>query len=211
MALSWQSPVSWSSFKIRAVAASSSEAEYMAAFHAVRESKWLRYLFSDMGYGDLSPTHFGSMDGRDYARERLPDLVDRTEIPMLVACDNKSAIAISKNPVLHNRSKHIKIKYQWVRIEVNKGHVRLKYVNTKENLADVMTKMLPKVTHDYLVGHLMMGVRDGVVETWLGEKLPNWRSRPPEPHAWPPAPRQLGVGPRPALPCAWHASRHSPF
>ena len=43
-----------------------------------------------------------------------------------------------------------------------------------------MTKMLPKVMHDYLVGHLMMGVRDGVVETWLGEKLPDWRSRRPE-------------------------------
>ena len=179
VALSWQSPVSWSSFKIKSIAASSSEAEYMAAFHASREAKWLRYLYSDMGYGDLSPTHFGNLDGRDYERERLPDLVDRTEVPILVACDNKSAISISKNPVLHNRSKHIHIKYQWVRIEVNKGHVRLKYVNTKENLADTMTKLLPKVTHDLLVSQLMMGMRDGAVETWKGDVLVGWKPREP--------------------------------
>ena len=180
VAMSWQSPVSWSSFKIKSIAASSSEAEFMAAFHAARESKWLRYLFSDLGYGDLSPTHFGNLDGRDYERERLPDLVDRMEVPIMVAADNKSAISISKNPVLHNRSKHIHIKYLWVRVEVNKGHVRLKYVNTRENLADLMTKQLPKATHDLLVSQLMVGLRDGVLETWKGVPLPDWQSRPPQ-------------------------------
>jgi len=170
VATAWQAPISWSSFKIKAVAASSCESEYMAAFHAVRESKWLRALFSDLGHGDLSPTHFGKLCGKDYAREKLPDL-DKREVPVMCLCDNKGAVAISGNSVLHNRSKHIDIKYHFVRLEVNKRHVRFKYVNTKDNLADLLTKSLPKVTHEFLSGKLLHSMSDNVFNDYRGQAI----------------------------------------
>ena len=176
----WQGAVSWSSFKIKSIAASSCESEYMASFHCVRETKWLRYLLSDMGYGDLSPTHFGNIDDRDYKREKLPDYGrkdERLEMPTLVCCDNQGTVKISANPVLHKRSKHIHLKYHLVRLEVNKRHVRLKYVNTAENLADLFTKVLPKATHEYLTSRIMRRVKDGVVLDFRGKELEGWSPR----------------------------------
>ena len=99
----WQSPVSWASYKFTAVAASSCESEYMSASRAVREASWLRYLLSDLGYGDLTTTNFGSLCDQDFVKVHLSDLVDKSEMPMAVFCDNKAAVAISKNPVLHIR------------------------------------------------------------------------------------------------------------
>ena len=84
-------------------------------------------------------------------------------------CDNKGAVAISGNAVLHNRSKHIDIKYHLVRIEVNKKHVRFKYVNTKDNLSDLLTKALPKVTHEFLSSKLLMRMDDDEVLNYRGE------------------------------------------
>ena len=174
----WQTPVSWSSYKIKSVAASSCEAEYLASYHATRESRWLRYLFSDLGYGDLTPTHGGTLDMRDYEREKLPDLFDASELPVMIACDNTGAVAVSANPVLHNRSKHVHLKYMWVRVEVNKGHCRLKYVNTKKNLADALTKGLARSVHERLFMKMMMTMDihdDGkLVRDFVGNALPDW-------------------------------------
>ena len=116
---SWQGTVSWSSYMIKSIAASSCEAEYMSAAQAVRESKWLRYLFSDLGYGDLMPTHFSKLCGDDYRKERLLETGTLSEVPMrvpvMLCCDNQAAIRLSKNPVLHRRSKHIHINFHIVR------------------------------------------------------------------------------------------------
>ena len=70
--LSWQSPICWSSYKATATALSSCEAEYMAASIATQEAIWLRYLFSDLGYGeDLSCTSFGNLCEKDYIKAHL--------------------------------------------------------------------------------------------------------------------------------------------
>ena len=58
--------------------------------------------------------------------------------------DNQSAISMTKNPQFHGRSKHISIKYHFIRDQVEKGAVELKYCPTKEMVADMMTKGLPK-------------------------------------------------------------------
>jgi hypothetical protein len=59
--------------------------------------------------------------------------------------DNKSAIALSKNPVHHDRSKHIDTKYHFVRDCVEKGEVDIEHVSTGKQLADILTKALGRV------------------------------------------------------------------
>ena len=61
-----------------------------------------------------------------------------------IKCDNTSAINISKNPVLHSRTKHIKIRHHFIRDHVLKGDVVLEFVDTKNQLADIFTKPLNK-------------------------------------------------------------------
>ena len=174
----WQSPVSWASYKFTAVAASSCESEYMSASRAVREASWLRYLLSDLGYGDLTTTNFGSLCDQDFVKVHLSDLVDKSEMPMAVFCDNKAAVAISKNPVLHKRSKHINIAFHIVRRECVKGHVVLAYIPTKENIADMLTKALTRVPQEHLAGKVMAGLREGKVVDVSGKPL-EWEAHPP--------------------------------
>ena len=80
--------VSWFSRKQKSVALSSTEAEYMAASQATCEALWLRKL--------------------------LVDLVDQRLRPTVIYCDNQSCIQLSENPVFHDRSKHIEIRYHFI-------------------------------------------------------------------------------------------------
>ena len=80
----------------------------------------------------------------------------KVEIKELVVmfCDNTSAINISKNPVMHSKTKHIAIKYHFVREAVQDKEIRLEYVHTKEQIVDIFTKPLPKDAFLYLRGKL---------------------------------------------------------
>ena len=80
----------------------------------------------------------------------------KIEIKDLVVnlCDNTSAINISKNPMMHTKTKHIAIKYNYLREFVQYREVRLEYVNTKEKIVDIFTKPLPKDAFLYLRGKL---------------------------------------------------------
>lgn len=64
--------------------------------------------------------------------------------PVVIFYDNTNAINISKNPVMHTKTKHISIKYHSLRELVQDKEVRLEYVNTKEQIVDIFTKPLPK-------------------------------------------------------------------
>lgn len=110
--------ISWKSKKQSIVALSSCEAEYVAMTAAMQEGNFLRQLFSDIR---------GS--GRDI---------------IVLNVDNQGAIALAKNPVHHQRSKHIDIKFHFIRSEVENGIVDLKYVPSDVNIADIFTKPLPK-------------------------------------------------------------------
>jgi hypothetical protein len=110
------SPVAWQSQKQRVVALSSCEAEYIAGAAAACQGIWLRRLLEDMVGTDVFP-------------------------PQL-KMDNQSAIALSKNPVLHDRSKHIDTRFHFLRACVDEGAVRLAFVSTQGQLADVLTKAL---------------------------------------------------------------------
>ena len=74
--------------------------------------------------------------------------------PVILYCDNTSAINISKNPVMHTKTKHIAIKYHYLRELVQDKEVKMEYVNTKEKIADIFTKLLPKDAYEYLRGKL---------------------------------------------------------
>ena len=69
-------------------------------------------------------------------------------------CDNTSAINISKNLVMHSKTKHIAIKYHFVRELVQDKEIRLEYVHSKEKIVDIFTKPLPKDAFLYLRGKL---------------------------------------------------------
>ena len=63
---------------------------------------------------------------------------------MPIHCDNTSAINLSKNPILHSRTKHIEIRHHFLRDHVQKGDCVLEFVETKNQLAGIFTKPLPK-------------------------------------------------------------------
>ena len=68
----------------------------------------------------------------------------------ILYCDNTSAINISKNPLMHTKTKHIAIKYHYVRELVQDKEVKMEYVNTNEKIDDIFKKTLPKDAHEYL-------------------------------------------------------------
>eukprot|EP00253_Pinus_taeda_P007717 PITA_07717 len=70
--------------------------------------------------------------------------------PISILCDNTSAINISKNPVMHSKTKHIPIKYHFLREQVLEQKVNLEYVPSKEQVANILTKPLPRETFEYL-------------------------------------------------------------
>ena len=106
--------ISWKTKKQPCVALSTCEAEYVALVSCMQEAKFLTQL-----YKDLTGSTAANVD---------------------IFVDNQSAIALAKNPVQHQRSKHIDIKYHFIRAEIQKGYIQLKYVPSEENLADMFTK-----------------------------------------------------------------------
>ena len=66
-----------------------------------------------------------------------------------IHCDNQSCIKMKKNLMLHDKSKHIEIRYHYIRDMVQKGVVKLKYVPTKEQVTDVLTKPLSRVKFEH--------------------------------------------------------------
>ena len=66
-----------------------------------------------------------------------------------ILCDNQSCIKLLENPVFHDKSKHIKIKYHFIHDMVMKGAVKLDYIATDEHVADVLTKPLAREKFEY--------------------------------------------------------------
>ena len=105
------------------MALSTVEAEYVAACLASCEAVWLRKLLSDLFDLQLDAT--------------------------CIYCDNQSCVKLSKNPVFHDKSKHIEIKYHYIRDMVQRGEVKLQYVVIGEHIANVLTKPLARVKFEY--------------------------------------------------------------
>ncbi|GJR53978.1 hypothetical protein Tco_1404499 [Tanacetum coccineum] len=121
--------VSWSSKRQKSAAISSTEAEYIALSGCCFQVLWMRSQLTDYGLGF-------------------------NKIPMY--CDNKSAIALCCNNVQHSRSKHIDIKFHFIKEQVENGIVELYFVNTEYQLADIFTKALCRERIEFLINKLRM-------------------------------------------------------
>jgi transposase InsO family protein len=110
--------ISWYSKKQQTIALSTAEAEYVAATSAVQEVLWLRSLLGELGFPQTSPT--------------------------TVFEDNQACIAITTNPITNSRTKHIDIKYHWLREKVLSRDVAFQYCPSRDMAADIFTKALPK-------------------------------------------------------------------
>ncbi|GKB43752.1 retrovirus-related pol polyprotein from transposon TNT 1-94 [Tanacetum coccineum] len=121
--------VCWSAKKQQSVAMSSAEAEYVAAAGCCASILWMKSQLSDY----------------DIHYKMVP-----------IFCDNTSAIAISNNPVLHSRTKHIDIRYHFIRDHILKGDIELHFIPTEYQLADIFTKPLDEPTFTRLKAELGM-------------------------------------------------------
>ena len=121
--------ISWKSKKQDSVALSSCEAEYMAACLATQEAIYLSRVIEDLC--------------KQTVKHEPP--VIRSAETLVVNVDNQGAIGLAKNPVSHNKTKHIDIKYHFVRECVLNNKIRLEYVPSEFNVADLMTKPTSKV------------------------------------------------------------------
>ena len=85
-----------------------------------------------------------------WMKKTLQDMKVNINEPISIKCDNTSAISISKNHVLHSKTKHIPIKYHFLREQVAQKIVKLDYVSMKEQIADIFTKPLAREPFEYL-------------------------------------------------------------
>nr|GEV13240.1 hypothetical protein [Tanacetum cinerariifolium] len=114
----------------------------------------------DIGFeltGFLDSDHAGCLDSRKSTSGGIQFLdygFHFDKIPMY--CDSKAVIAISCNPVQHSRTKHIDVRYHFIKEKVEKGIVELFFVETEYQLADLFTKALPVERFPYLVRRLGM-------------------------------------------------------
>ena len=111
--------VSWSSKRQATVAKSTAEAEYVALSYATQEAVWLRQLLNDVGFGTNSST--------------------------IIFEDNNGAIDLSRNAKYHNRTKHIDISHHFVRERVKSKEIDVVHCPSKDMVADVLTKGIPRV------------------------------------------------------------------
>lgn len=125
-------PVSWASKKQKVVSQSSTEAELYAEAAAINEAKWLQGLLKEIRV----------------VKER------QVTVPVVYG-DNQSAQALSKNGIKSERTKHISTKYAFIHDEVSSERVKLQWIPTTEQLADILTKSLPRPAHEYLRSQLM--------------------------------------------------------
>lgn len=115
------------------VALSTTEAEYISLVEAIKEGLWLRGLTEELGN-------------------------DQSEV--CIGCDSQSDICLAKNNVFHDRtkhvsvSKHVALKMSFVRDMIEAGEVEVQKVHTSENLADMLTKVIPSIKFDQALAKL---------------------------------------------------------
>jgi hypothetical protein len=82
--------------------------------------------------------------------QTLTDIQVEYDEPIPIYLDNISSINISKNPMMHSKTKHIPIKYHFLREQVAENNIRVEYVGTKEQVEYIFTKPLPWESFEYL-------------------------------------------------------------
>jgi hypothetical protein len=83
-------------------------------------------------------------------KQTLTNIQVEYDEPIPIHCDNTSNISISNNSVMHSKTNHIPIQYHFIQEQVAEKNIRVEYVGTKEQVADIFTKPLPRETFEYL-------------------------------------------------------------
>jgi hypothetical protein len=122
--------VAWSSKKQPVVTLSTTEAEFIAAASCACQSVWMHRILEKLGHEQNKCT--------------------------VVFCDNSSTINLSKNPVLHAKSKHIDVRFHFLRDLTKDGVIKLEHCDSKDQIADIMTKPLRQ--HVFLKFRESLGV-----------------------------------------------------
>lgn len=117
-------PVAWGCKRQKCTSLSTTEPEYIAACESTREAVWLKRLLTELGLQETNP------------------------IPLL--CDNQSAVRLVRNPDSHQRTKHIDVKYHYIRDQQEGGEINILYVDTNNQLADILTKPLAAARFNWL-------------------------------------------------------------
>ncbi|CAN1155680.1 Retrovirus-related Pol polyprotein from transposon RE1 [Linum perenne] len=124
----WGNLVTWRSKKQNVVTRSSAEAEYRALALGICESIWLKRV--------------------------LTELRVKFEEPIQFLCDSQAAISIVKNPVHHDRTKHVEVDRHFITDTVAAETVRVDYVSSKQQTANILTKALPREVFEFLTSKL---------------------------------------------------------
>ena len=127
VAMLFGGPVAYGSRKQRSVSTSSCESEYIGMSTCCKQGQWLAQILRDMGF---------------------PEYIGKDPKSVEMRADNQGAIALAKNPHLHERSKHIDISYHHIRDLEEQKKITIKYVPTTEMIADGFTKPLERVAFD---------------------------------------------------------------
>ncbi|KAH7848490.1 hypothetical protein Vadar_003382 [Vaccinium darrowii] len=124
--------ISWTSKKQSVVALSTAESEYISLALASCQALWIRWILEELKHHQVKGT--------------------------TLFCDNSSAISLTKNPVFHGKSKHIRIKFHFIRDLVKDGEIVVEYCKTQDQLADIFTKALKCDTFNKMKKKLGMTV-----------------------------------------------------
>jgi len=119
-------PVSWGSKRQVLLALSTTEAEYIAACLAGKEARWMQLFVESLGI----------------------------ECKIDLRCDNQSAIKLAQDDAFRARTKHIDLTIHWVRWAIQQNYFQIEFIPTKNQLADIFTKVLPGSTHDSIMSRL---------------------------------------------------------
>jgi hypothetical protein len=121
-------PISWKSKLQTIIAQSTTEAEYIAINAATKEAIYIKSVLEELGH---------------YKQQKLP-----------LYTDNNGALLLAKNPIYHERTKHISVKYHYIRGLIEEGVIDLIYINTLNQKADGLTKALEKIKFKVFLQHL---------------------------------------------------------
>eukprot|EP00253_Pinus_taeda_P006225 PITA_06225 len=129
-------PITWACKKQTAISLSSAEAEYRGAVEASKEALWLRQILSEFGFEQQHPT--------------------------TLWCDNQSVIQLCKDPVQHQRSKHIELHMHFIRKLIHDHVLEVQYCSRDDQVADIFTKALTEAKFTKL--RYMLGVQEVVTK-----------------------------------------------
>ncbi|GKE00586.1 hypothetical protein Tco_1388569 [Tanacetum coccineum] len=145
---------------------------YCARYQARPIEKHLKELFSDVDHAGCIDTRKSTSGGIQFLEDEYVALSASCALVMWTRtqlkdygfnynktplyCDSQSAIAISCNPVQHSRTKHIHTRYHFIKEQVENGIIKLYFIRTKYQLADMFSKALPEDRFQYLVKRIGM-------------------------------------------------------